>query len=120
MAEVSFAAQLFPPNLDLLIDRFCNGRKSYLNCGPSMITSQSWVLWLLVNSSPENTSSKAIMTFSAIVHKQLEITILKNKISLPTPQSLPPKPVSERFLAFFITFSPNSFVHLFLGKDTVP
>lgn len=84
-----------------------------------MVTFQSWVIWLLVNSSPENGSSEAIRTFSAIVHKELETTILKNKVSLLTPQSLPPKPVSERPLAFFITFSPNSFVHLFLGKDTL-
>lgn len=97
-----------------------SGRKLCLNCGPSMITSQSWVIWLLMNSSPENSSSKAIRIFTAIVHKELEIKILKNKVSLPTPQSLPPIPVSERLLAFFITFSPNSFVHLFLGKDILP
>lgn len=79
--------------------------------------------WILVLKN--NTDSKAIKTFSAPAHKELEITVLKNRIFLPPPQRLPhpqsltPKPISERLQPCCIKFSPNSSVFLFLGKDTL-
>lgn len=65
-AHVSFAPQLLSPHLHLFVDRFCSGdgRKSCFNCGPFTIASQSWVIRVLVNSSPENISSKDILCHS--------------------------------------------------------